>query len=134
MFWIYTVYPGLWGRCCINVTLFFRGYPAPDSTTNRTSKGDNNELYCCFVRGVFVIILRTILLKYYYKNRDDIVILLLIKLPSIVGQSNQGKNRETALFCRCVAIMSHYILIENDYHSQQGGACQSGMQLRIIRK
>jgi hypothetical protein len=76
--------------------------------------GDNNELYYCFVRGVLVIILRTILLKYYYKNRDDIVILLLIKLPSIVGQSNQGKNRETALFCRCVAIMPQYILVEND--------------------
>jgi len=60
-------------------------------------------------------------LKYYYKKRDDIEILLLIKLPIIVGQSNQGKNRGTADFCRCVAIMSQYILIENDHHSQQGG-------------
>jgi hypothetical protein len=76
--------------------------------------GDNNELYCCFVRGVLVIILRTILLKYCYKNRDDIETLLLIKLPIIVGQSNQGKNGGTALFCRCVAIMPQYILVEND--------------------
>ena len=89
--------------------------------------GDNNELYYCFVRGVFVIILLTILLKYYYKNRDDIVILLLIKVPIIVWQSNQGKNRGTALFCRCVAIMPQYILIENDCHSQQVGACQTGI-------
>ena len=81
-----------------------------------------------------VIILRTILLKYYYKKRDDIVILLLIKLPGIVGQSNQGENKVMALFCRCVAIMPQYILVENDYHSQQGGAYQSGMQLIIIRK
>jgi hypothetical protein len=76
--------------------------------------GDNNESYSFVVGGVFVIILLTILLKYCYKKRDDIVILLLIKLPSIVGQSNQGEKRGKALFCRCVAIMPQYILVEND--------------------